>query len=204
MGMIALVIMRDIHRHMDEEDLERYSSGTAAEDDVALYEEHLLACETCQLNLQETKEYLVAMQFAARQVRREGRAAEKERERSFPAWLPAFAAVACLALVMVVIMRSRSPQPAVAVSLTALRSNGSGITAPASRGLLLHPDLTGLATESSYRLEIVNQAGRRMWQGTFSPTQDGVTVPGQSAGFYFVRVYLQRGELLREYGLEIK
>ena len=113
--------------------------------------------------------------------------------------------MACGLLLVVVALRLvRPPGPVVAVSLTALRSNGAGTGAPAGRELMLHPDLTGLAESSSYRLEIVDQTGRAVRQGTLGRTQAGVAVPGLGAGQYFVRVYLPAGELLREYGLQIQ
>ena len=121
-------------------------------------------------------------------MRRDEKAA-KGREWRIPAWFPALV---------------RPPGPVVAVSLTALRSSGAGSSAPAGRELMLHPDLTGLAEVSSYRLEIVDQTGRKVRQGTLARAPGGSQVPGLPAGLYFVRVYLPAGELLREYGLEIR
>jgi hypothetical protein len=92
----------------------------------------------------------------------------------------------------------------VAVSLTALRGGGVENSAPPGRELMLHPDLTGLAEASSYRLEIVNQTGQTVRQGTMTRLQNGIQVRGLGAGLYFVRVYLPAGELLREYGLQIQ
>jgi hypothetical protein len=113
--------------------------------------------------------------------------------------------VACGVLLMVAAFRLvQSRGPMVAVSLTALRSNGAGGSAPSGRELMLHPDLTGLAESSSYRVEIVDQTGRAMRRGTLARGHNGVKVPGLSAGLYFVRVYLPAGELLREYGLQIQ
>ena len=91
-----------------------------------------------------------------------------------------------------------------AVSLTALRSDGAGNSAPSGRELMLHPDLTGLAEDSSYRLEIVDQTGHMVRQGKLTRAQNGIQVRGLDAGLYFVRVYLPAGELLREYGLQIQ
>ena len=69
---------------------------------------------------------------------------------------------------------------------------------------MLHPDLTGLAEGSAFRLEIVDQAGHTVRQGELTRARDGIQVPGLGAGLYFVRVYLPAGELLREYGLRIR
>jgi hypothetical protein len=202
--MLANVIMRDIHRHVDTEDLERYSMGAMPLEAATLIEEHLLTCEGCRGRFRETDDYRRAMRAASQQLRRDEKAA-KGREWRVPAWFPALAAVACCLLLVAAGLRFvRQPGPVVGVSLTALRGSGAGSSAPAGRELMLHPDLTGLAEGSSYRLEIVDRTGHTVRQGTLTRAQNGIKVPGLSAGQYFVRVYLPAGELLREYGLEIQ
>jgi hypothetical protein len=201
--MLAFLIMKKIQRHMDAEDLERYSMGISSEEESEPLEEHLLTCDDCREHLRETDAYLVALRTTASQLRREEKFAAR-REWKFPAWFPALAAVACLLLVMFAFRFERSAKPVVAVSLTALRSNGSGSGVPAGRELMLYPDLTGLTDSSSYRLEIVDQTGRPVRQGTLARAQHGIRIPGLGAGLYFVRVYLPSGELLREYGLPIQ
>jgi hypothetical protein len=79
-----------------------------------------------------------------------------------------------------------------------------GASAPAGRPLALTPDLTGLTADSAYRLEIVDEKGARTWQGQFVPAQHAAAVPAQGAGPHFVRIYSSGGELLREYGLDVK
>jgi hypothetical protein len=196
--------MRNSHGHVDAEDLERYSMGTSSLEAATLLEEHLLTCGRCRDRCCETGDYLLAIRTASQQLRRDERAA-KEREWRFPAWFPALAAVACGMLLVVATLRlARPPGPVVAVSLTALRNNGAGSSAPAGRELVLHPDLTGLTEDSSYRLEIVDQTGHTVRQGTLARVQNGIRVPGLGAGLYFVRLYLPAGELLREYGLQIQ
>ena len=196
--------MRDIHRHVGVEDLERYSMGTISLEAVNLIEEHLLTCEDCRERFREIDDYRLAMQTASEQVRR-GEKAAKRRDWRFPAWFPAVAAVACGILLVAATLRVvRQPGPAVGVSLTALRGNAAGSSAPAGRDLILHPDLTGLTEDSSYRLEIVDRTGHTVRHGTLTRAQNGVKVPGLGAGLYFVRVYLPAGDLLREYGLEIQ
>ena len=83
--------MRDIHRHKDPEDLERYSTGLSSLEEIALIEEHLLTCEGCQDRLRETDDYLLAVRMALEQCRRDERSA-KGHEWRFPAWFPALAA----------------------------------------------------------------------------------------------------------------
>ena len=196
--------MRDVHHHVDAEDLERYSTGTSPLEAVPLIEEHLLICDVCQDRLRDADAYLLAMRTSSEQVRRDEKAA-KRREWRIPAWVPVMVTVAVGIVLVVATPRFiRSPGPVVEVSLTALRSGGAGNSAPSGRELMLHPDLTGLAEDSSYRLEIVDQTGHTVRQGTLARAQNGIKVAGLGAGLYFVRVYLPAGELLREYGLQIQ
>ena len=202
--MLAPFIMSEINGHVDAEDLERYSMGASPLEATPFIEEHLLTCDSCRERLRETDAYLLAMRTSSEQIRRDEEAA-KRREWRIPAWFPVMATVACGIVLVVATPRFiRSPGPAVAVSLTALRSGGAGNSAPAGRELTLRPDLTGLAEDSSYRLEIVDQTGQTVRQGTLTRAQNGIQVRGLGAGLYFVRVYLPAGELLREYGLRIR
>jgi hypothetical protein len=196
--------MRETGHHVDDEDLERYSMGTISPESSVLVEEHLLMCEACRDRLRETDSYLPDVRGASAQWRRDQRTVDGRGWR-WPAWHPAFAAAACGLVLMVIALRMvRSHGPAVAVSLSALRGIGAGSSAPAGRDLDLHPDLTGLSEAPSYRLEIVDQTGRPVREGTLVRAQFGIKVPGLDAGLYFVRVYLPAGELLREYGLQIQ
>ena len=202
--MLSFVIMRDIHCHVDAEDLERYSMGTGSPEATPLIEQHLLTCGACQERLLETDDYLRAMRTSAKQLRWDGEAA-KGRAWEIPSRFPALLAVACGIVLVVAAPRFIRPaEPLVAVSLTALRGDGAGNSAPSGRELMLHPDLTGLAEGSWYRLEIVDETGRAVRQGKLTQAQKGIQVPGLGSGLYFVRVYLPAGELLREYGLRIR
>jgi len=187
---------------MDAEDLERYSMGNTSVVESETIEEHLLTCEDCRDRLHETDDYLRAMRTSAARLRRDEEYGPRRQWR-FPAWLPALAAAACVLLVIFAVRFGHPPAPIAAVSLTALRGSGPGSSAPAGRELMLHPDLTGLADASSYRLEVVDQTGRPVRQGTIARAQNGIRVQGLAAGLYFVRLYLPAGELLREYGLQI-
>ena len=200
--MVAFLIMKNVQRHMDEEDLERYSLGNTSLEESESVEEHLLTCEDCRDRLHETDDYLLAMRTSSARLRRDEESAGS-RQWKFPAWFPTLAAAACLLAVVFALRFGRPPGPLVSVSLTAVRGSEVGSSAPAGRELILRPDLTGLPDDSSYRLEIVDQTGRPLRQGTIARAQDGVKVPGLTAGLYFVRIYLPAGELLREYGLQI-
>jgi hypothetical protein len=201
-------MMRDIHRHVDAEDLERYSMGSFPLEDAPRIEEHLLTCDGCQERLLEADEYQFVMRASSAYWRRNEGTSKKNskcREWRIPTWFPGLVAVACGIVLMVVTPHFvRPPGAVVAVSLTALRSDGAGNGAPSGRDLVLHPDLTGLEESSSYRMEIVNLTGQTVRQGRLTRAQNGVQVARLGAGLYFVRVYLPAGELLREYGLRIQ
>ena len=177
--------------------------GTSSAEMTTLIEEHLLTCGECQERLRETDDYLLAMRTASEQLRRDARGT-KERGGRIPARFTALAAACVMLLVAATLRLVRPPGPVVGVSLTALRGNGAGSSAPAGRELLLHPDLTGLAEVSTFRLEIVDQTGHTVRQATFARARNGVNVLGLNAGLYFVRVYLPAGDLLREYELQIQ
>ena len=203
MELLAFGIMRDIHCHADAEDLESYSLGASSVEETARIEEHLLICEDCRNRLRAGEDFLNSVQLAARQFRRDEKAV-KGHGWKIPAWIPVLAAACALVLAVVAIRAVRPGDPVVAVSLVALRGNNSGSIAPAGRNLSLHPDLTGLAQAPAYRLEIVDQTGHPVRLAALAITHDAVTVRGLDAGQYFVRLYLPAGNLLREYGLEIR
>jgi hypothetical protein len=177
--------------------------GASSPDETSQIEEHLLICEDCRNRLRETAGFVNSVQMAARQWRRDERAA-RGHGWSIPAWFPVLAAVCGLVLIAVAIRVVRPHGPAVAVSLTAFRGAGAGSIGPSGRELTLQPDLTGLAEAPAYRLEIVDQTGRPVRLATLTRTVGGVNVPALGVGLYFVRLYLPVGNLLREYGLEIR
>ena len=63
--------MREIDHHVDVEDLERYSIGISSPAESTHIEEHLLICECCQDRLRETDDYVLAVEMASRQLRRD-------------------------------------------------------------------------------------------------------------------------------------
>ncbi len=190
--MQLVLMMHEIHRHMEPEELERYSLGYMTPAETARVEEHLLVCEQCREKLDETEGYAIAMKAAA---------AEMDRRSWKPGWLAIAAAAACLLLSVGLALRWRAtPEPAVAVNLAATRSSTT-VAAPAGRALELHPDLTGL-TVPAYGVELVNHTGSRVWHGDMAGRAT-VIMPARSSGTYFLRIYNQSGELLREYGIQI-
>jgi hypothetical protein len=189
-----------MRHHIDPEELELYAVGRASEEATARCEEHLLICETCRQALEETDSHVAAMRGAAARLPQESPSRWSWWE--FPRWAPALAAL-ILAVLAFSLFRPNSPPP-VAVTLAATRGAGIEATVPAGRRLSLTPDLIGLPPDSSYRLEVVDDRGRQTWAGGYNPALGSAAIPAQREGTHFVRIYSAAGELLREYGLEIK
>ncbi|MBZ5620902.1 MAG: hypothetical protein LAQ69_19555 [Acidobacteriia bacterium] len=191
----------DANRHLDEDEIERYSLGTTADEDFARLDEHLLICESCQDRVTESDRYVSTMQRAGAQLR--GRGSKQSR------MVPIFALAATVLFLVVFGLRftNRSTvAPAFALNLVATRGNGIEAKAPGGRPLTLQLDLAGLPPESSFGLEMVDRFGRQVWQGTVvsHDSKAAASVPQRAGGIYFVRVYAPSGALLREYGLEIE
>src|SRR6058998_3132284 len=87
----------EIGSHLDESDLEQYSMGKHSMgkllgERLESFEEHLLACESCQDRLLETEAYVNAVRSVSPKLRQANR--PRWRERYFgqrPAWVAAFA-----------------------------------------------------------------------------------------------------------------
>ena len=197
-------------QHVGEADLESYSMHALSPEASARVEEHLLICETCRQRLVEADEYVAAMKDAASDLPRQNRVTESFRWRwrwRWPRLIPAFAAVAAFARAVVASLFARRATPApFAVSLRTLPGPQTQAQAPSRRPLALQLDLTGLAASPSYRIEMVDQSGNRVWRGAIANPAGAapVTVPPQKRGMYFVRVAMPSGETLREYELEIR
>jgi len=192
--------------HIEEEDLESYSRRRLSEESAARAERHLLICEDCRERLVEAEAYSTAMKYAASGLRTPDRAG-KWRRWFLKGLIPASAVLVLVGAVAATwpVIRRGAAAP-FAVSLRAMRGPASQATAPSRRRLLLELDLTGLAASPSYRIEIVDQLGNRVWQGACGGhgATGSVAVPAQERGTYFVRIALPLGETLREYGLEVR
>jgi predicted anti-sigma-YlaC factor YlaD len=197
------------YQHAAEADLEGYSTQTLSLEASARVEQHLLICETCRSRLLEADQYAAAMKSAARYLPRLERAPVREPSRWRWPWthlIPVVAVAAIIGIAVVALPLTRHPNAApFAVSLQTMRGQQNS-QAPSRRPISLQLDLTGLAASPSYRIEMVDRSGNRVWQGAIAnpASAASVTVPPQKRGMYFVRVALPSGEMLREYGLEIR
>ena len=193
--------------HLDDEEFERYSMGAMPEAAIAPFEEHLLVCEPCQLRLAQTDAYVGAMRQASARPRTEPLKRGLPWLR-FPRLVPALAGLAVVVVAAGLWLDRVDTGEAhpFAVDLEAPRGAAIEARAPAGRWLLLRLDLANLPASSSYRLEMVDRFGSRIYQATVAAqgSKAGFMVPGTQPGIYFVRLYRPPGELLREYGFEVQ
>jgi hypothetical protein len=200
-----------IGSHIEETELEQYSMGTLSEVNLEAFEEHLLACFSCQDRLLEMEAYVNAMRSASPKLRKARRpfwATAFQWPR--PAWGVAFA-VGMVALAVVRVWIVAPPTQAQIASVALLSSRGiEGLAttmAPAGKLLSLTVDLTELPAFPSYRMEIVGATGKPMWEAVARPEGLSLTQPttkGLAAGQYYVRLYSPGGALLREFSLGIE
>jgi hypothetical protein len=200
-----------IGSHLEEPELEQYSMGTLPGTSLEVFEEHLLACDSCQDRLLEMEAYVNAMRSASPKLR--------EARQPFwatmfrwprPAWVAAFAmGVVVLATARVWILAPQSPTGMTSVVLRASRGIEGLATskAPAWKPLSLTADLAELPAFPSYRMEIVGASGKPVWEVVGHPRDGRITqstTNGFPAGQYFVRLYAPGGALLREFSLRIE
>ena len=186
----------------DDDRIEQYSMGALRESELAEFEEHLLVCEVCQERLANVDAFRSGMRRAGLRLRRQSSLWQHSTplfRRLFPV-LACAAAVLLLALAGLRWLRPSAPAPLFAVTLEAMRGSEPGAQAPAGRPLSFRADLSGLPVPGPYRLELVDSEGRSRWTGPDA----GVTLPPLKAGSYFMRVYSSGGQLLREYGLNVR
>jgi hypothetical protein len=193
--------------HLEESDVEQYSMGELPEASLAPFEEHLLACASCQDRLLEMEAYVNAVRSVSPNLRAAPQPAW--RELFFRPW-PAWAAAMALSVIALTVVNFRvavpRPEGLTAVFLQSSRGiEGLALArAPVGQPVLLNIDLTELPAFPSYRLEIVNAAGKPVWQAAAIPKEGKIAQPlskGLAAGQYYIRLYGPGGELLREFSL---
>lgn len=210
--------------HFAEELLEKYSVGQVSNGQAALIEEHLLVCFECQVRLTGIDEYAQLARAAARELQaevavRKPRLSEATKPRisdwilgrsgrgpltiAVPVW------AAGLTILVLAMLIPRRPEAAIKneVSLSAPRGASAGFTAHASphTQILLKIDAATLPASSSYRVEVVDAAGRAIWRGNLTSRENEIlaSLPEElRSGRYWVRVSTVPDlKLLKEYGL---
>jgi|SRR5438094_6786081 len=198
-----------IGSHPDDTELEQYAMARLPEERLASFEEHLLACESCQDRLLEMETYVNAVRSVSPRLRQANR--PRWRERYFgqrPTWVAAFAVgVVVLGMGWFWLVAPRGRTDFAAVFLHASRGiEGLAVAqAPAGKPLALTIDLTELPALPSYRLEIVSATGKPVWQVAAGAHEGKISqlTHGLKPGQYYVRLYTANGQLLREFGLRI-
>lgn len=193
--------------HLSGDALEEYVFDRLPDAETARFEEHLLVCCGCRSALEETEGFIRAAKIAAAEYQANPRRHWLDFAR-FDRW-PKVVALAAAVLIVAAILWPRDPAiSAATVELIALRGGATPMAqARAGAELDLKVDLTGLPTLSAYRIEIVNADGRLAWTATAAPGGERILithVPKRLAqGIYWVRLYSESGELLREFGLKL-
>jgi hypothetical protein len=194
-----------LDEHLDGDTLEEYAFRRLSEGATEALEEHLLICEACQEALAEVDEFVQLMKEATAQLASSRSSFELRWPRS--RWGRAGIGVSGLAIVLLAALAfwpSRRA-PARTVQLVALRGDDTATIAHARGGPLdLVIDVSDLPGVAKFRLELVNAAGRRQWDGEANPVDGKLTVLLPKAlgrGAYWVRLSGSDGELLREFGL---
>jgi len=203
------------NRHADDDLLERYSMGRLAGPELEKFEEHLLICPQCQDNLDSADAYVGGIRSAAAEFEQQRSPVGRPRlRRRFNLQRPAgVLGLAALGLFIAagiqwrLLHRSSAPPALVLLEATRGTENLSKAATPAGKPFILTLDLTDLQPLSSYRLEIVDAAGHRVFESAAAPTNNKLQTTvanGLPTGMYYVRVYAPGAELLREYGLQVR
>lgn len=198
------IMQADSELHIDDATLERYAMGKLDAEREAVIEQHILLCDACRIRATQEVAMSRGMKEAAPRIAAET-VPERSRWWSLRLLGPAFAACTLLLLAVIILGPRGFDRSPVAVSLYAMRGAETEAHGPAGKRLLLEPDLNGLAVSPGYRIELVDGAGGRRWQGDLdaSGNPPGAIAPAQPAGVYFVRVSSASGQLLREYALAL-
>ena len=187
--------------HPDEDAFEDYIFGRLSETTISEFEEHLLACEPCQLTLAEADEYVRVMKAAyfLAYAGDFGLPVASPHPIRKPdeglRWNAAAAAVLLLTCLTALLSWRNPGGDPKTVELHAYRGDSSSSArAPAGKPLDLRLDLAGLRSSAGFRVEIVDQTGRRVWFGGI-PAR---LTDGLASGAYWVRIAADAGEPLRE------
>jgi hypothetical protein len=203
----------NIGPHVPDDVLEKYLLRRLPEAELAPVEEHLLVCSKCQVQAEETQEFILVTQAALQAGRRKSaaRALHATSAGILNSWLtvPVFAGViaAVTAAVFLPLHHAGTVPPASHVTLSAMRGpETTPAHVHAGSALTLDLDATGLPAEGRFAVRVVDSHGSQIWSGVASNAAGNrmSALVGDSLrpGRYWVRLS-RNGELLREYGLQI-
>jgi hypothetical protein len=187
--------------HPHEDIFEDYAFDRLSPQEVSSFEEHLLVCEQCQGTLENMDDYIQLMKAATAAY-----VAERSIVTPPPSgsrdhglhWNVAAAAVLLLTCLSALLSWRTPTGELKTISLEAYRGDSSSMSkAPSGRPLNLEFDIKDIKPAAGYRVEIVDSTGRRIWFGG-TPVH---LMKGLPSGSYWVRLFTDNGELLREFGL---
>ncbi len=221
-----MVAQPDFQKHPSEDALERYALGRVGAVESEPLEEHLLVCEHCQARLTETDQYILAMRDAAQMLLSKQEEAEAEARRTQAArsarprlasqggyrflWPAGALAFTAFAVAMILPEGSRHNAGAQQVYLEVSRgAQDLSATVKAGRRLSVGLSVAEVAASSSYRVDVVTEAGDPVWTGIVPAVKGFVHFEPSGAlgaGRFWVRLSLPTDPpiLLREYGLEAR
>lgn len=215
-GTKIVMTSTSLDSHPSDDDIELYSLERLPDEQQQTIEEHLIVCEQCRQRLDQTDEFVAAMQDALLEVQQEGtqRSGVRPRGAAWISWVPkqvwAAAAVAAVAVAIVVPLRN-TKTTATEVSLTAYRGEPGTMSSsvPAGSELTLNLDVAGLPPLPSYVVEVANAGGSALHTQTVAGGAGPLSVDvGLSlrAGQYWVRLYDPDDpeRPLREFGLKVE
>lgn len=177
------------------------------------FEEHFLGCQVCPERLQEIEVFATICRKAAFNIQQREPSPWQKLAGSFfvvpkPVWAAAFAALIIAAIVPN--LPSRVEAGRQIVNLKAFRGSETALVLQAfhKKVIELRIDTTELPALPTYRLELVNSAGRQKWESLVQIQNhliEAVVPRPLSSGKYWVRLYAPGvdGDLIREFGLEI-
>ena len=192
---VTMKIMPNWHPHEDV--FEDYAFDRLTAPELIDFEQHLLICDKCQSTLAETDEYIRLMKAATAAYVAENSSPSRRQGLRRNVAAAAILLLTCLTALLSLRTPPRDPQT---IQLEAYRGKVS--IAPAGVPLNLKIDLPRLELKdeqpaAAYRVEVVDGAGHRIWFGGTPVYLTGGLAPGT----YWVRLFSDAGELLREFGI---
>lgn len=196
-------MVRSLHESDDQ--LELYALDRLQDDAVERVEEHLIACDSCRMRLEDVGAFAHTM----RQTLRTLPALKTPRRAGwFEGWQLRFAFTGAIAFALLLaFFATRNAKtnlpPVASITLTAMR--GANAVVPPAKQFDLQ--LADAARGNNRTVEVVDSAGKPVWSGTSDGTGSTAHVRitrELPAGTYFVRLNGAGGELLHEYGFEVR
>jgi len=191
--------------HEPDDQLELYALDRLPEDAMERVEEHVLICDHCRTRLDDIGEFAYTMRQSLLVTQTDQEPAQRGWFHGWHLKVALGGALAFALLYVVFVYRSSHlPSLAPVASLTLSAVRGENAVAAPGREY----DLTlRAASGTNLPVDVVDAAGKVVWSGTAAAHTDGVrarvTKPLQP-GSYFVRLKSPSGELVHEYGLDIR